>query len=194
MRKSTLILTIFAVAALCLLMANFQSSVLAQRGAPPAPNDDCVNCIDIGAAPVHRSRFDTTWATTPNPGDPCISCCFFGVGQNDKSIWYCATPPAGAVVRVNTFGSDYDTVVAIWKRTGDTCPTGTFVSNPPNSTCTNDPGVTELNCNDDAANTLQSQVSAVADGSKLFIEVAECTGTAPGFGGNASVTISHSGR
>jgi hypothetical protein len=189
MRKSTLTLSIFAVLALCSLMANFPASVMAQRGAPPAPNDDCDDAIDLGSPPIlqHRSRYDTTGASTTNPGDPCISCCLFGVGQNSNSIWYCVTPAAGKILRVNTFGSDYDTVVAIWKTDDDSCPEGTFT---PGDTCENDAGVEEVACNDDAAGTLQSSVTTVADGRKCFIEVAECTGTAVGFGGQTSVTIS----
>jgi hypothetical protein len=187
-------LSIFVAAALCILMANFQASVVAQRGAPPAPNDDCADCINVNAVErsgVARFRFDTTGATT-EATDPCISCCFFGVGQNANSIWFCKTVQAdNTVVRVNTFGSDYDTVVAIWTTTSGDCPTGTFS----NSTCTNDGGVTELNCNDEAADTLQSSTAAIANaGDKLFIEVAECTGTGAGFGGQASVTISETPR
>jgi len=195
MRKSTLTLSIFAALALCLLMANFQTSVVAQRGAPPAPNDDCfTGCINVNAVErsgVARFRSDTTGATR-NTMDPCISCCFFGVGQNDKSIWFCKTVQANnTVVRVNTFGSDYDTAVAIWRTATNVCPTG----GPNTSACMNAAGVTEVNCNDDAAGTLQSEVLAVGQaGQKLFIEVAECTGTANGFGGCAVVTISESGR
>lgn len=187
MRKSTLLLSVLAVLALCMLAANFPMPVSAQRGAPPAPNNTCPG-IAVGNAigTVSRTRFNTTGATRA-ANDPCISCCFFGVGQNDKSIWYSTTPPANAVVRVSTQGSDYDTVVAVYRRTGNTCPTG----GPNTSACTNAAGVTEVVCNDDSGGTLQSDVAFVANGtSTYFIEVAECTGTANGFGGTAVVNIS----
>jgi len=181
-------------------MANFQTSVVAQRGAPPAPNDDCfTGCINVNAVErsgVARFRSDTTGATR-NTMDPCISCCFFGVGQNDKSIWFCKTVGANnTVVRVTTAGSDYDTVLAIWGTSDGTCPKGTFVP-APTSTCTNSAanGTTELACDDDSGPGLTSEALVVANASKkLFIEVAECTRTANGFGGIAVVTISQNPR
>ncbi len=101
MRKLTLTLSVFAVLALCALMANFEPSVVAQRGAPPAPNDLCANAVPVGS--VGRFRFDTTGASGLLTDDPCISCCFFGVGQNDKSIWYSMTPPNGSIVVAGYF-------------------------------------------------------------------------------------------
>jgi hypothetical protein len=190
MRKSTITLGIFAMAALCLLMASFQS-VQAQRGAPPTDNDLCTGC-EVVTGVALREREDTTGATT-SANDPCISCCFFGVGQNSHSIWYCVDAAAGKIVRASTFGSDYDTVVAIFDTDGTGCPTGVFTPSP-TSTCVNDPDVTELGCNDDAAGTLQSSVAVVSDGDRLYVEVAECTGTATGFGGVAVVQISVSDR
>jgi len=185
MRKSTVALSIFAALALCVLMANFSSSVQAQRIPSPAPNDLCVDAIAVGS--VSRTRFDTTGATR-SADDPCISCAYYGVGQNDKSIWYSIAPPAGSVVRVSTQGSDYDTVLAVWQTSGG-CPTGSSGGDP-KASCTNDAGVVEIACNDDSNSTLQSDAAFYTNGSTYYIEVAECTGTGYGYGGVANVTIS----
>ncbi|GEM_PF-4771860 len=189
MRRSTIMLSVFAALAFCILAANFQSAVVAQRPAPPAPNDNKADAIDITGRTVFRARYDTTGASI-EADDPCISCCFFAVGQNDKTIWFVKTVENdGTVVRVSTIGSDYDTVVSVWDGSAG-APTG--VGGPP---CVNDAGTTELACNDDAGGTLQSEVSLVANaGDVLYIEVAECTGTATGFGGTAVITISQLGR
>lgn len=185
---------IFGTAVLLVLMATLQSSVVAQRTPAADPGNACPG--PVVTPPGGRSFTDTTGATRA-ANDPCISCCFFGVGQNDKSVWRNITPGVNKVVRVNTFGSNFDTLLAIWRRTGNTCPTGTFVP-APTSTCTNGAGVTEVNCNDDAGGTLQSEVAFVTgtgDASTVFfVEVAECTGTANGFGGNLSLSIAVSER
>jgi hypothetical protein len=57
-------------------------------------------------------------------------------------------------------------------------------------------GVTQVACSDDAPGFgLQSRATAfIPDGTMAFIEIAECTGTALGFGGTAAVQITASVR
>jgi hypothetical protein len=82
------------------------------RAAPPA-NDDFGNRETITAIPFSAS-VDTTEATfegaEPDPGDDPIFCGF----EVDNTVWYQFTPTSNAVVAADTFGSDFDTVLAVW--------------------------------------------------------------------------------
>ena len=77
-----------------------------------------------------------THDATSDPSDPsaCVS-----VGN---TVWYSFTPPLGMTITANTFGSDFDTVLAAYTNSG-----GSF---------------TELACNDDIDGTTQSQISFFA--------------------------------
>jgi hypothetical protein len=93
------------------------------------------------ATPVTGLVFETTQfiaLATASAADPTPSCAP-RVGQ---SVWFAYTPTQNAVIRVNTFGSDYDTVVAVYKGSGT-------------------PGA-EVACNDDSGGLTQSQVSFTA--------------------------------
>lgn len=96
--------------------------------APPA-NDDFDSATVITALPFMDST-DTSEATTA-PDDPeCAG--------NGHTVWYAFTAPADVGVQANTFGSDYDTTLSVY--------TGSRGE------------LTQIACNDDAADSLQSRV------------------------------------
>jgi hypothetical protein len=193
MQKTTLSLSMFVVIALCILALNFSTSASPTIALQPT-NDDCGSATNVpsigGCQRGIRQIIDTTAATTATD-DPCISCSVFGVGQNANSVWYSVNIQSPCnILRASTLGNvrggAYDTILAIWTTPTNVCPTGTFVSNPPTSTCTNDMDVTQVACNDNVSMTVdQSRVGPVfiPGGTTAFIEIAESTGTGPGFGG-----------
>jgi hypothetical protein len=101
-------------------------------GSGGPPNDDCADRIEIGNG---QTPFTTVDATTDGLS-PC--------GDLGSDIWYGYVAREGGFISIDTCGSDFDTVVAVYN--GCNCPPGTL-----------------LVCNDDAidgpcAGTLQSAV------------------------------------
>ncbi len=87
---------------------------------------------------------DTTLATCANPTNPVPTC---GNGSNDRAVFYHWIATGAGTVSVDTFGSDYDTILSVW--TG-TC--GALVSR---------------GCNDDTGGTQSQIVFSVASGDDL---------------------------
>jgi len=83
--------------------------LMVQAGATPArsqpSNDECTAATVITTTPFTDS-LDTTNATT---GAEDVSFC--ACNPNSNSVWYSFTPSADGCVAVNTFGSNYDTVL-----------------------------------------------------------------------------------
>src|SRR4029077_19101756 len=77
---------------------------LAVAAAPS--NDACAAATVIATAPF-TTTLDTSEATTA-PDDPPPSCI---VEPNSASVWYEFTPASTGTITVDTFGSDYDTVL-----------------------------------------------------------------------------------
>jgi len=120
-------------------------------------NDDFDDAV-IVARPPFTDNVNTSDATTA-ADDPVPSCADGGQGP---TVWYAFTPSHSKRIEANTFGSDYDTDLVVYTGTrGD---------------------LTEITCNDDAGNTLQSKVvfNAVA-GETYYIMVGAF---ASGPGGN----------
>ena len=89
-------------------------------------------------------------AATTAGDDPTFTCVS---GQRYRTLWYRYTPSSSEWVTVDTFGSDYDTVLAVW--------TGSRGS------------LSSMGCNDDAAGTFQSRLSVyMVAGTTYHIEVA----------------------
>ena len=109
-------------------------------------NDDFDDAVVITT--LFTDHLNTSEATTA-ADDPIPSCAEGGQGP---TVWYAFTPSHSKRIEVNTFGSDYDTDLVIYTGTrGD---------------------LTEIACNDDAGNSVQSKVvfDAVA-GETYFIMV-----------------------
>ncbi len=118
--------------------------------APPA-NDDFGTPIVVGAVPYTNTQ-DISGATSAgdDPALPCSS----NLPRN-RTVWYRYTAPSTHTLIIDTSGSSYDTVLAVW--------TGSRGA------------LTNVACNDDAAvGVLQSQVQvATTAGTTYHIEVAD---------------------
>ena len=79
------------------------------EAAPPS-NDDFNTPVVIGSMPYNLS-LDTTGATQAND-DPDLTACNRKAGF--ASVWYRYTPPANGTLKLDTKGSDYDTMLAVW--------------------------------------------------------------------------------
>ncbi|MCC6360179.1 MAG: hypothetical protein IT450_15655 [Phycisphaerales bacterium] len=121
---------------------------------PPPPNDDCTTAEVVGAGATAFNNFSAT-----NDG---LAVC----STSNKDIWYQYTLSADAEVRVDTCGSSFDTVLAVF----DAC------------------GGTQIACNDDSCG-LQSVVTFVAQGgTTVYIRVAAFGAAGAGGAGTLTVT------
>ena len=116
---------------------------------------------------AHQNQATTATASTSG-NDPMYPC---GSGnQGSHSVWYRFQSPDPVSVMADTFGSNYDTMLAVW--------TGT-------------PGnLTNVACNDDAEGTLQSKAFFTAQANtNYYVEVASYN-TSPG--GNLLLSLTES--
>ena len=113
--------------------------------APPT-NDDFDTATIIGAVPYTTTQ-DVAEATTA-VDDPLIPCAYGGPDQSHHTVWYRYTPSTADPLTIDTFGSNYDTVLAVW--------TGSRGS------------LTNVACSDDAAAGLQSQVQFTPNASTTY--------------------------
>ena len=112
------------------------------------PNDDFNAALLITTLPYQHS--EDTRAATVAPDDPDMGC---GAGVNSNTVWYYLVPSFYGFIEANTFGSDYDTVLAVF--------TGTRGA------------LNRITCNDDASG-LQSQVTfEVIPNQAYYLEVAD---------------------
>ncbi len=115
---------------------------------PVPPNDLISNPESIsGVGNTYSLR--TTRATS-SIDDPSINNC--GIDQGAGTVWYTYTPATNTAISIDTFGSDYNTFVAVWINTGS--------------------GLYAIACNDDSNNTEQSQLAIqVQKDTTYYIEV-----------------------
>jgi hypothetical protein len=120
---------------------------------PPPPNDDFNTPTVVQAIPFTAIQ-DVTNATVA-PDDPfCV--------LSNQTVWFSFTPTQDLRLEANTFGSNYDTTLAVY--------TGVRGS------------LTSLGCNDDSNGTLQSRVRFDAKaGTTYYIQVSSFSLT---FGAN----------
>lgn len=128
--------------ALWLLVAAcpWAGSALALQGGVPT-NDACADAVVIST-----NQYDATSNTSTagnDATDPTPSC---GNASTGKSVWYAFTAPAVGTITVNTFGSEYDTILSAYSGSCDALV----------------PAPEECN-DDDPRDGAQSQVSFVAD-------------------------------
>ncbi|MCL4251334.1 MAG: hypothetical protein KJ065_24500 [Anaerolineae bacterium] len=120
---------------------------------PPPPSDLITGAIELPDAPGSVSA-DTVALATVSATDP-IPC----ATERTNTVWYRYTPGSDGWLRVSTFGSSYDTVIAAY--------TGT------------EGALTEVACNDDAPGTTASSIRfAVTSETPVYIMVAN-KGTTP---------------
>lgn len=119
---------------------------------PSAANDDFNVPIVIASTPfVHRENVANATTATDDPTLPCVS------AKKYQTVWYRFTAPSNGILTVDTFGSQYDTVLGIW--TGNRG----FLSNKA--------------CNDDTSGTQSLATVSVTGGVTYHIEVANYSST-----------------
>jgi hypothetical protein len=133
--------------------------------AAPA-NDNFAGRETIAALPFSDTT-DTTTATLEG-GEPESAegdCVLNPPGYMDKTVWYQFTAPTEAILTADTFGSDFDTVIAVW--------TGTSLGS-----------LTPVDCNDQFDGS-QSEVSfPTSAGTTYLFQVG-------GYFGNSGTLIFH---
>jgi hypothetical protein len=121
-------------------------------------NDDIDFAEEIGALP-YLDLINTANAGSAGD-DPAFSACFRQNGRD--TVWYQFIPDRSGVIVIDTPGSDYDTMLAVWKGS---------------------PGKLTLigSCNDDIDGTLQSSVAVdVLVGTTYYVEIAAYNGVIGG--------------
>lgn len=88
--------------------AQLTNHPITQSSLPP-PNDHRADATAI-TLPYEGTQ-DVSGATLA-PDDPAMGC---GDGQNHRTVWYRFTAPDDGFVTLNTAGSDFDTVLAVWQ-------------------------------------------------------------------------------
>ncbi len=129
-------------------LSNSPSAVA--KNVPPPPNDDFGLATVISSFPFTDTV--DVFSASAEPADPHIVNC--NAIPDGYSVWYTFTPASSGVVTIDTLGSVFDTVLALWS--------GTTISN-----------LQPVACNDDRdGNTFQSELSApVNQGTQYYIEV-----------------------
>ena len=132
------------------LMSMYQSTIDYRVG--PA-NDDFANAVSVASLPYQVSALDTTGATT-QVDDPAHPCGSTTTPKQSRSVWYSFTPSLSAEYNLNTNGSTYDTVLAVW--------TGTFGS------------LSNVDCDDDGGASTQSEMDVILNsGTTYYVEVSD---------------------
>lgn len=122
-------------------------------------NDDIASPVVVDSIPYTNAQ-DTTDATT---GPTDVDCAGSG-----PTVWYEYTPTSDLRLEANTFGSDYDTTLAVG------LPDGAG-------------GLAMLACNDDAGGDLQSRIRLDAEAGVTYLF--QIGSFASGPGGNLVVNI-----
>ena len=124
------------------------------------PADDISNPNLISSIPYQD--ISSTNNATQSINDPALTACSLPAGQ--ASVWYHYSPTTSREVSFDTYGSNYDTVLAVW-------------SGSPGS-------LSSVACNDNAGGAQQSMLTITASpGTTYYIEVAQYPGTSPNGGG-----------
>ena len=157
------------VAVLVLLVGALPAGAGTSDGPTPRANwDDYYHPRWVSdPLPYQDIYADTSW-TTIQAGEPVPSC--RGAGADSHSVWYAYQPATDAYIQVDTFDSNYDTVLAVYR----------------------DSWSTEIACNDDAWNAAPSQLwLPVYSGHTYYFRVSEYS--AGGSGGSLWFQVQREG-
>ena len=91
-------------------MSMYQSTIDYRLG---PGNDDYAGAFNVGGLPYAVNNWDTANATTQG-NDPLYPCGSAATPKQSRSVWYRFTPGSTAQYNINTDGSNYDTVLAVW--------------------------------------------------------------------------------
>ncbi|MBI5965096.1 MAG: S8 family serine peptidase [Chloroflexi bacterium] len=132
----------------------FTSWQLNLYGTVPAGTNDNIEVSEIITSIPYQSMQDTLTATTA-PSDLTVPAC--GLNQGSNSVWFSYTPTTAKPIYFDTYGSSYDTFIAVW-------------SGSPGA-------LSPVTCNNDSASTLQSAVGFTPTPlTTYYIEVAQYSG------------------
>jgi hypothetical protein len=157
------LLVLIALSAVLVVAVVAVQGRAAQACCPAPPNDDVNNAKVVTSVP-YKDTESTVYAS-PAGNEPTTSCSSAGYGH---SVWYQFTPAFSQSVNIDTFGSGYDTVLAVYS--------GNIAT------------LAQVVCNDDASGqTRQSAVkAALVQGRVYHILVASFGSTT---GGNLQFNI-----
>jgi hypothetical protein len=80
----------------------------------PAPVNDDFNAPKVISTSTYTDTLDTRGATVASD-DPELTIC--GLGQGVATVWYKFTPSVSGQIQIDTIGSTYDTILAVWTGT-----------------------------------------------------------------------------
>jgi hypothetical protein len=151
------------------LVAVLVASVVPVVGAAPAlagppSNDTEASATEIGSLPFTDS-VDTTGAT---PGGPRFC-------SNNASVFYRFRPSRSVAAQIDTIGSDYDTVLGVYRRSASGA-------------------VIPVRCNDDRFELASGVRFRARAGVTYFVIVGECCGNGRRGGGLLSLTVAEAER
>ncbi len=152
------------------IIYGFGDPLIASFNTTTVTNDDFNFATAITATPYTFTE-DTTAATTSIIDDPTLpAICGPAQGtKGAKSVWWSFTPNSTGTLDVNTAGSDYDTLLAIW------------IVTPP---------LTNQSCNDTVSATKAAKFGfSVTPGTKYYLEVVQSGGLDTGGSLNLSVVF-----
>jgi len=125
------------------------------EGGTPPTNDQCTSATVIpGNIGVYNPPIINTTGATNAPCEAGETCEASGAGTSN-SVWYVYTPALSGNVEINTFGSNYNTVLSVWPSCGG--------GNPPLCIFP-----TEIACNDNASFGTQSQLFLNVTGGNTY--------------------------
>jgi hypothetical protein len=76
------------------------------------PNHDALNYARKITSLSYTDTVDTSYTTPSLTDDPDLSSC--GIDQALATVWYTYEATANTAIALDTFGSDYDTFIAVW--------------------------------------------------------------------------------
>lgn len=129
----------------------------------PATNDEIANAIDLAAS--NTISEDTTTASG-NPGDPDLC----EAGKSGKTVWFTYTAPASGTLTLDTAGSDYHTILAVFTGTKTSLKRIACTANALPGQPIADYGDSEL-----ASDELASVRIPVSAGTTYIVEVGDAT-------------------
>jgi hypothetical protein len=97
------------------IIYEFGDPLIASFSTTTVKNDDFNSLTSISATPYTLTGFSTVAATTSSDDPALPSAC--GTGQGSNSVWWSFTPNSKGALDINTAGSDYDTLLAVWTGT-----------------------------------------------------------------------------
>ena len=103
------LVSFFTLASMFFASVSFIPVAYAQEAASTVPNDNRASATAIGSLP-YTSSISTVGATLES-GEPVSTC---GSG-NAATVWFKYTPTATGNFEIDTLGSDYDTVLTVFK-------------------------------------------------------------------------------